>query len=257
MVKTRLIEQIGQANRLYSGPIDCARQIIARDGFKGLYRGLKVNFIGVMPEKAIKLAVNDACRNHFLQANNGAPVTIAQGGCSARAVLQQRQSHLWAGVMSGGIAGFTQCVATNPMEVTKMFYQASGSNRTAILLPNVLADVEHQAPQHPCSFHQRCREKSLGRRRGLVPRGVQHAAARHTLQHDVFFHARRDSGSRCPARIVYIYIYIYIPAPALKSLATFASSGKIQEFRRVRSVSVHYAFWPHQRRHCSLFVHSL
>jgi hypothetical protein len=25
--------------------------------------------------------------------------------------------------MSGGIAGFTQCVATNPMEVTKMFYQ--------------------------------------------------------------------------------------------------------------------------------------
>jgi hypothetical protein len=63
----------------YSGPLDCARQIIAREGFKGLYRGLKVNFIGVMPEKAIKLAVNDACRNHFLQGNNGAPVTIAQG----------------------------------------------------------------------------------------------------------------------------------------------------------------------------------
>jgi hypothetical protein len=86
MVKTRLIEQIGQPQRLYSGPVDCARKIIARDGFKGLYRGLKVNFIGVMPEKAIKLAVNDACRNHFLQQNNGGAVTIAQG-CSVVPLL--------------------------------------------------------------------------------------------------------------------------------------------------------------------------
>ena len=82
MVKTRLIEQIGQPQRLYSGPVDCARKIIARDGFKGLYRGLKVNFIGVMPEKAIKLAVNDACRNHFVQVNNGGAVTIAQGNAA-------------------------------------------------------------------------------------------------------------------------------------------------------------------------------
>lgn len=67
----------------YAGPVDCARQIVARDGFKGLYRGLKVNFIGVMPEKAIKLAVNDACRNHFVQANSGAPVTIVQGRSSS------------------------------------------------------------------------------------------------------------------------------------------------------------------------------
>jgi hypothetical protein len=71
----------------YAGPVDCARQIIARDGFKGLYRGLKVNFIGVMPEKAIKLAVNDACRNHFLQANSGAPVTIVQGRRSSSSRL--------------------------------------------------------------------------------------------------------------------------------------------------------------------------
>lgn len=94
MVKTRLIEQIGQANRLYSGPIDCARQIIARDGFKGLYRGLKVNFIGVMPEKAIKLAVNDACRNHFLHSNNGAPVSIAQGHIRIRITVRELASHL-------------------------------------------------------------------------------------------------------------------------------------------------------------------
>ena len=38
--------------------------------------------------------------------------------------------------MSGGIAGFTQCVATNPMEVTKMFYQV----RTPALAA---------APKHP------------------------------------------------------------------------------------------------------------
>ncbi len=98
MVKTRLIEQIGLPQRLYSGPVDCFRKIVARDGFKGLYKGLKVNFIGVMPEKAIKLAVNDACRNHFTQANNGAPVTIPQGRrrlrliCAVYDVLPARSS---------------------------------------------------------------------------------------------------------------------------------------------------------------------
>lgn len=182
----------------YSGPVDCARKIIARDGFKGLYRGLKVNFIGVMPEKAIKLAVNDACRGHFLQQNNGAPVTIAQGRARVfRRTASVIATHTCAGVMSGGIAGFTQCVATNPMEVTKMFYQATGSASHAAFhaLTAALADVEHQAPHHSCPFNQRCCEASPGRRFWLISRRVQHAAAGHPLQHDVFFYARSDSGA--------------------------------------------------------------
>ena len=64
-------------------------------------------------------------------------------------------THTCAGVMSGGIAGFTQCVATNPMEVTKMFYQATGPASRAVFpaLTAALADLEHQAPQHTGSFN--------------------------------------------------------------------------------------------------------
>jgi hypothetical protein len=53
MVKTRLQNQtVGPGGTWrYSGPIDCARKIIAAEGVKGLYMGLKPNLIGVAPEK--------------------------------------------------------------------------------------------------------------------------------------------------------------------------------------------------------------
>jgi hypothetical protein len=53
MVKTRL--QAG-ATGTYSGPIDCFKKILAKEGgFRALYRGLAPNLVGVAPEKAIKL----------------------------------------------------------------------------------------------------------------------------------------------------------------------------------------------------------
>jgi hypothetical protein len=81
-------------------------------------------------------------------------------------------ANTYAGVMSGGIAGFTQCVATNPMEVTKMFYQATTSTSRAALpeLTAVLADLEHQTPEHTCSRNQRCCEESPRWSSGIVSR---------------------------------------------------------------------------------------
>ena len=45
-----------------AGPIDCFRKIVATEGTAGLYRGIKPNLIGVTPEKALKLSVNDLLR---------------------------------------------------------------------------------------------------------------------------------------------------------------------------------------------------
>jgi solute carrier family 25 aspartate/glutamate transporter 12/13 len=57
MVKTRLQNQkVGPSGeRLYKGALDCFRQIVSKEGTRGLYRGLGPNLIGVTPEKALKV----------------------------------------------------------------------------------------------------------------------------------------------------------------------------------------------------------
>jgi hypothetical protein len=44
---------------------DCFRTVIAKEGAIGLYRGLVPQLVGVAPEKAIKLTVNDLLRDMF------------------------------------------------------------------------------------------------------------------------------------------------------------------------------------------------
>jgi len=64
MVKTRLQNQAvtKAGERMYNGAWDCFTKIIKAEGVRGLYRGLAPNLVGVTPEKAIKLAVNDEMR---------------------------------------------------------------------------------------------------------------------------------------------------------------------------------------------------
>lgn len=66
LVKTRMQNQrsskfVGQL--LYNNSIDCFKKVIKNEGFKGLYSGLVPQLVGVAPEKAIKLTVNDLVRN--------------------------------------------------------------------------------------------------------------------------------------------------------------------------------------------------
>ena len=67
MVKTRLQNQIALPNGSlkYTNPFQCMQTIIRTEGTAGLYRGLSANLIGVTPEKAIKLAMNEILREHF------------------------------------------------------------------------------------------------------------------------------------------------------------------------------------------------
>ena len=61
--------------------------------------------IGVVPEKALKLVVNDTAREYFTASNGGGSITLAQE------------------IASGALAGFCQVVATAPMERTKIQMQ--------------------------------------------------------------------------------------------------------------------------------------
>lgn len=109
MVKTRMQNQrstvVGQM--LYKNSFDCARKIFRNEGFIGFYRGLGPQLIGVAPEKAIKLTVNDFVRRRAMDPETG------------------RIKLIWE-LIAGGTAGGCQVVFTNPLEIVKIRLQVQG-----------------------------------------------------------------------------------------------------------------------------------
>jgi solute carrier family 25 aspartate/glutamate transporter 12/13 len=91
-------------------------QDTANGGPTQLYKGVLVQVLGIAPEKGIKLGVNDVLASMAMQSMGGFP--------------------LWCQIMSGGIAGACQVVASSPLEVLKVGMQTS--NRT---LPEVWAQT--------------------------------------------------------------------------------------------------------------------
>ncbi|KAG9314129.1 mitochondrial carrier domain-containing protein [Chiua virens] len=109
LVKTRMQNQrstvVGQM--LYKNSLDCARRILRSEGFLGFYRGLGPQLIGVAPEKAIKLTVNDFVRGRAMDPETG------------------RIKLTWE-LIAGGTAGGCQVVFTNPLEIVKIRLQIQG-----------------------------------------------------------------------------------------------------------------------------------
>ena len=97
LVKTRMQNQrtsrVGEL--LYKNSLDCARKVIKNEGVRGLYSGVLPQLVGVAPEKAIKLTVNDIVRGKFTDKKTG---------------------QIWLGheLLAGGTAGACQVVCQNP-----------------------------------------------------------------------------------------------------------------------------------------------
>eukprot|EP00298_Acanthocystis_sp_HF-20_P016689 c21556_g1_i1.p1 GENE.c21556_g1_i1~~c21556_g1_i1.p1 ORF type:complete len:762 (-),score=380.30 c21556_g1_i1:53-2338(-) len=112
-VKTRLqnqpYDQFGKGT-IYSGIIDCVKKTVKNEGFLGLYRGLPAQFVGVAPEKAIKLATNDFLRGVFKR----------EGDAQVRLPFE---------IVSGACAGGMQVFFTNPYELVKIRLQWQGAER--------------------------------------------------------------------------------------------------------------------------------
>ncbi|KAJ1839144.1 mitochondrial aspartate-glutamate transporter agc1, partial [Coemansia sp. RSA 2708] len=109
LVKTRMQNQrvavVGEM--MYKNSIDCFRKVIRNEGILGLYRGLGPQLVGVAPEKAIKLTVNDFVRSRMTNKKTG-EIALA--------------SEMMAGAMAGG----SQVVFTNPLEIVKIRLQIQG-----------------------------------------------------------------------------------------------------------------------------------
>ncbi|MGH0140843.1 UNVERIFIED_CONTAM: hypothetical protein FKN15_004215 [Acipenser sinensis] len=86
-------------------------------------KGLLPQLVGVAPEKAIKLTVNDFVRDKFSKKDGSIP--------------------LFAEVMAGGCAGGSQVIFTNPLEIVKIRLQVAGEITTGprVSALNVVRDL--------------------------------------------------------------------------------------------------------------------
>ncbi|ORZ06931.1 mitochondrial carrier domain-containing protein [Absidia repens] len=109
LVKTRMQNQRSKVvgELLYKNSLDCFRKVVKNEGFLGLYRGLGPQLVGVAPEKAIKLTVNDFVRNKIANKKTG-------------------EIKFWQEMIAGGSAGASQVVFTNPLEIVKIRLQVQG-----------------------------------------------------------------------------------------------------------------------------------
>lgn len=113
LVKTRMQAQKHKA--LYDNSLDCFRKIIKKEGFKGLYSGLAAQLVGVAPEKAIKLTVNDLIRG--IGTDENGTITMP-----------------WE-ILAGSSAGACQVIFTNPLEIVKIRLQMQGGSSNKSLAP--------------------------------------------------------------------------------------------------------------------------
>uniref|UniRef100_A0A3P9AK02 EF-hand domain-containing protein n=1 Tax=Esox lucius TaxID=8010 RepID=A0A3P9AK02_ESOLU len=115
LVKTRMQNQRSTSSfvgeLMYKNSFDCAKKVLRYEGFFGFYRGLVPQLIGVAPEKAIKLTVNDFVRDKFTTGDNTIP--------------------LLAEILAGGAAGGSQVIFTNPLEIVKIRLQVAGEITTS------------------------------------------------------------------------------------------------------------------------------
>jgi len=108
LVKTRIQNQRSSGTyagqQLYKGPVDCFKHVWKYEGIRGLYRGIIAQLIGVGPEKALKLVVNDTVRDW---------------------VRQDGEVPVWGQLAAGATAGGSQVLVTNPLEIVKIRLQTA------------------------------------------------------------------------------------------------------------------------------------
>uniref|UniRef100_A0A8D0CY58 Solute carrier family 25 member 13 n=1 Tax=Sander lucioperca TaxID=283035 RepID=A0A8D0CY58_SANLU len=114
LVKTRMQNQRGSGSLvgelMYKNSFDCFKKVVRYEGVFGLYRGLVPQLLGVAPEKAIKLTVNDFVRGKTRQNDGTVPLA--------------------AEILAGGCAGGSQVIFTNPVEIVKIRLQVAGEITT-------------------------------------------------------------------------------------------------------------------------------
>ncbi|CAI5500967.1 unnamed protein product [Closterium sp. Naga37s-1] len=94
-----------QAHVQYRDEWDCFLRMVREEGPAALYSGLGAQLVGIAPEKAIKLTVNEVLLAMLESTIPGARLWVLE-------------------IIAGGGGGFCQVVFTNPVEIVKVRMQA-------------------------------------------------------------------------------------------------------------------------------------
>ncbi|KAL2622110.1 hypothetical protein R1flu_002315 [Riccia fluitans] len=113
-VKTRMQAQSSKDGEKphYKDEMDCLRQVVSEEGIGSLYSGLIPQLIGIAPEKAIKLTVNEILLEMLESKMPGVGVVLLE-------------------LIAGSGGGFSQVVFTNPMEAVKVRLQTQPKDSNA------------------------------------------------------------------------------------------------------------------------------
>jgi len=92
---------------VYRGPLDCARQTVAKEGWSALYKGLLSPVLTEGAKNAVVFAVHGAVLRQLVGADG-------------------ERSQTWAQFSAGAVAGWSQCCVATPSELVKCRLQVSG-----------------------------------------------------------------------------------------------------------------------------------
>ena len=101
-IKSQMQTEYGKET--YDSGVDAFVDTVQRNPLN-LYKGVGVQVLGIAPEKGIKLGVNDVLATWFYASMGAFPI--------------------WGQIVSGGVAGACQVVASSPLEVLKVGLQTS------------------------------------------------------------------------------------------------------------------------------------
>ena len=125
ITKTKLMNESGLVR---SSPFRMMRSIWRDGGAKGFYRGWPPNVFFVMPEKAIKLTMNDFFKRAMKERGWG--VNAATGELT-----------MVAEMAAGGMAGTVQVIATNPMELLQIQGATIADGAQPISYPRLIREL--------------------------------------------------------------------------------------------------------------------
>ena len=152
----------------FTGLFQCMKFVVREGGLFSLYRGLPVQLIGIIPEKALKLSVNDLGRR-YLRNSDGS-------------------IDLHNEAISGGVAGFAQVIITSPMELLKirMQEQSKIADPKYSLLKLLSFISSNPTSQVAIKFHHDRRQRLERRCWCSLSRGGGNHIARCTVYHHLF-----------------------------------------------------------------------
>uniref|UniRef100_A0A8C1ZDR3 Solute carrier family 25 member 13 n=1 Tax=Cyprinus carpio TaxID=7962 RepID=A0A8C1ZDR3_CYPCA len=141
LVKTRMQNQRSSGSfmdeLMYKNSFDFFKKVVCYEGFFGLYRGLVPQLLGVAPEKAIKLTVNDFERGKTMQKDSSVPIPaeIVAGGCA------------WGSQVAGEITTGPRVSALSVIRDLGFFGLYKGAKAC------FLRDIPFSAIYFPCYAH--------------------------------------------------------------------------------------------------------